>query len=329
MKAQIVKDYLQKFPNTPTKTLAKAIYKDNKAVWSNMEAVRTSIRHYRGQRGDKNRAELADKSFITKPGKLNPFENLPKGMTEYSDWSPVKLDGKRFLLIADTHIPYHSHNDLGIALQHGKESEIDTIVILGDFIDFYSCSFWETDPRKRDFGNEIRTAQTVLDFMRKQFPKARIVYKLGNHEERYERYMRVKAPELLGYEAFEFGKLIESDKYGIELIGDKRIVKIGRLHCIHGHEFWRGVTNPVNPARGLYLRGKEIAVCAHYHQSSGHTEPSLSDFVTSCWSIGMLCDKHPSYCPSNKWNFGFAYVENDDGFELHNYKIIDGRVYHA
>jgi predicted phosphodiesterase len=325
--SEIVKEYLVKFPKTPSHVLARMIYSENKAVWTNTESVRALIRYYRGQNGNTCREAIRDKAYIAAAGQLNPFDELPEGLTEYGDWESIELDGKRFLLLADCHIPYHNKTALGVALEHGKSRDVDTILILGDFMDFYSCSFWGNDPRRRNFRQELEAVRQILGIMREQFPKARIVYKLGNHEERYDRYMRVKAPELLGVAEYDFSNIIHADKYGIEIVGEKRIVKIGRLHCIHGHEFWRGVTNPVNPARGLYMRGKEIAVCAHYHQTSQHTEKSLCDVITSCWSIGALCDMHPEYCPINKWNYGFAYVENTDEFTLNNHKIIHGKVY--
>lgn len=327
MKSDLVKDYAKRFPNTPTRTLAKKIYNDNVALWSNVEAARSLLRLVRGQ-GGKKQQEQADPAYFKK-GKINPFDKIPEGLTAYADWQAMELEGEKFLLIADAHIPYHDKGSLSMALDYGRKREVDTILILGDFIDFYSCSFWDTDPRRRNFQEEVKAAHSILETIRQQFPKARIIYKLGNHEERYERYMRVKAPELLGYEAFEFAQIIKADKFDLEMVGDKRIIKIGRLHCVHGHEFWKGATNPVNPARGLYLRGKEIAVCAHYHQTSNHTEKSMSEYVVSCWSIGALCDMHPDYSPINKWNHGFAIVERDSEFQLDNYKIINGRVYHA
>jgi hypothetical protein len=45
--------------------------------------------------------------------------------------------------------------------------------------------------------------------------------------------------------------------------------------------------------------------------------------------VGCLCDLSPDYAIVNRWNHGFAIVDIDEdgSFEVHNHKIIDGRVY--
>jgi predicted phosphodiesterase len=335
-----VKKYLAKFPNTPSLTLAKLIYKLDPVLYKDVERVRDIVRYYRGKRDksrDRLRDKLVDSQFIeTEDRSLNPFDDLPPGLKYFDEWEPYHIEGENSLIIADTHIPYHEVEPFRIALEFGKQEEADTVLILGDFADFHSVSFWEKDPRKRDFKAEIEAVRTCLSIIRDGFPDADIVYKIGNHEERYERYMKVKAPELIGLEAFDFEGIF-SRKDGsnvfrdakIKIIGDKRIVKIGRLNCIHGHEFGRTISSPVNPARGLYLKGKELAMCAHFHQSSSHNEKSMNDNVISTWSIGTLSDLRPDYLPINKWNFGFCMVRRLDkkNFQLINKKIIDGEVY--
>jgi hypothetical protein len=141
--------------------------------------------------------------------------------------------------------------------------------------------------------------------------------------------MSLKAPELLNLPMADFSNLIEADRFGLEIVGDRRLIKIGKLNVIHGHEFGRTFASPVNPSRGLYLKGKECAICGHYHRTSEHAEKSMNDTVIGCWSTGCLCDLRPDYLPINKWNHGFAVIERLDkvNFHVDNKKIIKGRVY--
>lgn len=194
--------------------------------------------------------------------------------------------------------------------------------------DFYSMSFWMTDPRERKFGRELKMMRDFLGLVRDGFPDADIVYKIGNHEERYIRYMTVKAPELLSVSSFDFEEITHCNKYNVKVVGDKRIVKIGYLNAIHGHEFGKGTFSPVNPARTFFLKGKEHCIGAHFHQTSQHSEKTMNEDVIGCWSIGCVSDLHPDYRPINAWNHGFALVERDGHkFEVSNKKIIDGKVY--
>ena len=126
-----------------------------------------------------------------------------------------------------------------------------------------------------------------------------------------------------------FESILKADYYNLVIIGDKRIVKVGdHLNCVHGHEFGGGYRSPVNPARGLYNKGKEIALGAHHHQTSQHTAKTMTGDIISCWTLGCLCDLRPDYLPMNEWNHGFCMIYQDSGgFSLENYKIIKGKVY--
>src|SRR6266496_167409 len=331
-KKQIADDLLSRFPKAPTKTLARMAYKAHPSVWLNLDNARSYFRHRRGAHGQKNRAETADKSHFRTPQKPgDPFGRMPPQLREFEDWGPVKFLGPlRALIISDLHIPYYDREATICALKYGQELGADTILLNGDVADFFALSFWENDPRKRDFPQEIRDTKDFLRSVRDLFPKARIIYKLGNHEERMIRYMRVKAPELLGLPEFEIESVLGLADNDIQVVKDNRPIKFGGLNVIHGHEYRFAITNPVNPARGLFLRGKTNAICGHFHQSSQHSERSLDQKVLSTWSVGCLSDLHPEYRPINNWNHGFMVVQIDKSgaFEVGNLRIVNGKAYY-
>ena len=106
--------------------------------------------------------------------------------------------------------------------------------------------------------------------------------------------------------------------------------RLGKLPVYHGHELPQGMSSPVNPARGLWMRVQESLICGHWHRTSEHTESTgLEKRLSSCWSLGCLCDLSPDYAIVNRWNHGFAVVdvEADGNYEVHNHKIIKGKVY--
>lgn len=330
LKGKTVKHYLAKFQKMPHKTLAAKIYKENTSLFPSAEAVRKSINYYTGTSGKKLRAQLADTRFVESEKRpQNPFSEIPDGITCYDDWSPVNIICEKALVLADLHAPYHDKAALEVALDYGDAEGVDTVVLLGDVADFYSVSFWEKDPRKRDFNRDKDVTIAILNAIRTRFPTAKIIYKIGNHEERYDRYMKVKAPELFGVAEFDLKTILRLDELNIQLIGDRRILKIAKLNLIHGHEFGRTISSPVNPARGLFLKGKEHCIGAHYHQTSHHAENTIGDDFIGCWSVGCICDMHPDWLPINKWNLGFGLVNryNAREFEVFNKKIIDGKVY--
>jgi predicted phosphodiesterase len=329
LQGDLAKEYLNKYPATPTLTLAKLMYKKHPAVFTSIHAARMRLNYYRGQNGRHSREKIATTQFFKEPGDCSPFESIPEGITYFDEWKPIYLPEEKTLVIADAHIPYHDKSVLVAAMEYGYKKGVHGILFLGDTTDFFALSRWETDPRKRNFAGEIRATKEIFAATRAGFPSAAIRVKKGNHEERYERYMQIKAPELLDVEAFNYDNVFGIHEHKIEVISDRRILKIGTLNLIHGHEFGRMISSPVNPARGLFLRGKTHALCGHFHQSSYHPEKNMNDKIVGCWSVGCACDLHPQYMPVNKWNHGFAMVERigDRDFLVHNKTVTDGKVF--
>ena len=331
LQGRIVRDYLDRYPDATKRALSRLIYYENQEVFSNVGAVRCRINYYTGTHGDKHRKAIKDKSSFKK-GESRGFSKLPEGLTTLDNWGIQKITGEnRVLLLGDIHIPYHSKENLEIAVEHGRKFEPNIVLLNGDTFDHFSISHWQKDPRKRNFPKERETCLIFLNWLRDIYPDARIIFKVGNHEERYENYMEIKAPELLGIPKFEFESVFELDNYGIELVKDKQPIKLNELFIIHGHEYRFAMSNPVNPARGLYLRSKVNAICNHFHQPSSHSENDMQDKFTTCWSVGHLSDPHPKYMPLNKWCFGFCEIESSGqkSFQVHNYKIIDKEIYRS
>ena len=331
-KADIAREYVRKFPDAPTLTLTKKCYKKHGALWASLESCRCTFRYVRGNMGKHKRSKVTHAGYTDT---LRPngtagttFAAIPAGMTDIIDFKPYIVDEPgRYLILSDIHIPYHDRDALILALE--SVSDPAGIILNGDIMDHFALSQWDKDPRRKDFAAELRTTRQILGIIRDAFPAASIVYKMGNHEERYERYMELKAPELLDVAAFDLAAVLKLDELGITLVRDKRPIKLGKLNVIHGHEYRFSISNPVNPARGLFLRSKALALCGHFHQSSNHSENTLDDKQLVCYSTGALCDLHPKYAVLNKWNLGFAIVDltPDKAFTVHNKRIINNHIY--
>jgi predicted phosphodiesterase len=326
IKLKLAREVCAEFKETPSLTLAKKLAKDHPAVYKDTEDARLSVRKVRGAHGDVGRKSKKDKTLFQEGNRpFNPFK-LPE--SEETKFEPFVIKGhKKILVLADVHIPYHSIEAVTLAIREGKKEKVDGVLLLGDLLDFYQLSRFDKDPRKRSFAHELEAARTFFEVLQKQL-KCKVYYKLGNHEERYQKYLYVKAPELLGVQDFELRHLLKLDEYNVQLIEDKRVVRMNKLNAIHGHEY-PGVFSPVNIARGLFLKGKVSAIQGHNHTSSEHTEPNMNSEITTTWSIGCLCELNPAYMPLNKWNHGFAIIELDENgsdYHVRNKRIYKGKV---
>jgi hypothetical protein len=310
----------------PTSKLARIIYEENKLLFRDKEDVRSALRYIEGKNGAKSRVSYIKKTkyYMEKERSSNPFA-LPE--SDETNYDPFILNSKRVLLLSDIHIPYHSIEALTAALEFAENENPDCILLNGDTLDFHGLSRFVRDPKKRSVSHELNAFKQFMDILKRIFPSSRIIFKVGNHEERYQHFLWTKAAELTDVSEFDFENIIKARAEGIEFVTDKKIINLNGLNIIHGHEFSSGFFSPVNVARGLFLRAKTSAIQGHNHQTSEHTESDMNGKITTTWSTGCLSELHPAYSPINKWNHGFAIIDSaEDGFEVRNKRIFKGKV---
>lgn len=310
----------KRFPEAPTLSLARRLYRERPAEFRDIEGARDMIREVRGAKGAKRRAQAPHPRPLGKAGEL---PKLPPSQAK--PWLPfVVSDPGRVGIISDIHVPFHSETALVAAVERLKRDRIDTLVINGDLSDWYELSRWEKNPDHRiGFKAEMEAVKQTLEYLRASFRKQRIVYKAGNHEERWNKFIWNKAPELWDVDAIQMPALLELEKLSIEWVADQQIIMLGELPVLHGHELPKGISSPVNAARGAYMRTKHTVLVGHSHQTSGHCEPDLFHSECFVWSTGCLCDMTPEYARINRWNWGFARadVAKDGSFNVTNYRI--------
>lgn len=327
----VVQEVVKQFPNAPALTLAKKLFREHPALWPTLELCRSAVRRALGVNGDHNRRKTVDKTQFRPARQAGDWGHvIPPALVELPDWKAEVFPGPfRCLVLSDIHIPYHDPGPLEAALEYGQQNKATMILLNGDICDFFALSRFEKDPRQRDFAGEVKATRHFLAGLRKEFPKAQIVYRWGNHEERYDKYLWLKAPEFLDLEDFDWSNVFSLNKHKITLVRDKRVIELGKLNVIHGHEFSFQISSPVNPARGFFLRAKTHVLGSHFHRTSQHSERSLEQQVLSAWSTACLCNLHPAWRPINEWNSGLAFVtvDKDGSFEVDNLRIIKNRVF--
>jgi predicted phosphodiesterase len=323
----VTREYLEKYSELPTLTIAKLIVKENPTVFKTVEAARTSVRLHRGEK--KSRKVKNPIAMRSEEQKIEArrFSALPKTDYDKQEVFNVPAGNNRILVLNDIHFPYHDEEALSVALDYGIEHKANAIILNGDTIDMYQASRFIRDRRLRDIAGELEMTRQFLELLKNEF-NCPIYFKIGNHEDRYENYLKVHAPELIGIDNIKLENILRFGQFGVQLIKSKQLIKAGKLNILHGHEFGQSVFSPVNAARGLYTRAKASTIIGHHHQTSEHSEKDLADNVVTTWSIGCLCGLSPEYLPFNKWNhgFGFINVEKNGDFQFRNLRIINGKA---
>jgi hypothetical protein len=289
----------------------------------------TAFKHAEdGRRVIREVTDSAGKEYRRTAKTKTEWKGLSLPEPEKNDYSKFVIRESRIGILSDIHFPYYDKDALNAAINYLRKWKPECILLNGDIIDMYSLSSFDKDPRNRSFKYELDMLRAFIIQLRDLFPKARIVHKLGNHCERYEKLILQRVPELLDLELFKIENVISAKELGVDVVQNKRMILAGKLNICHGHEFARGFAAPVNPARGFFLKAKNNILGGHHHQISSHAEQDINGNVVGAWSTGCLCELHPKYMPINNWSHGFATVEVDKGgaFHVDNLKIIKGKV---
>jgi Icc-related predicted phosphoesterase len=138
---------------------------------------------------------------------------------------------EKILLIPDTHVPYHDRKAFELVLKVGKVLKPQHVIVGGDFIDNYSVSSHDKNPN-RALKLKEEVEETIKELKRiKDIGAKNNVFLGGNHEDRLERYLMQKAPEL--YNIISTPKILELDKMGFKYVPYKQTYKIGKLGTTH------------------------------------------------------------------------------------------------
>lgn len=320
-KQELAGELVARMPGAPARTLARRLVLDYPDVFPNVNQARAVVCKILGVWGAQHRTIGKGRQHRAKrPAGWKP--EFPP--TSAEPWAPVELPYPTFVLsLSDFHVPYHDKAAIEAAVKFAKKRhKVTDLVLNGDYGDFYQQSRFNRSPLKRSLREELTIQRDGLVWLAEQFPKARKWFKRGNHDERWNIWCWNHAPELAACEHMQLGTILKLANYGYTEVGDEPIMA-GKLPILHGHELGQGISSPVNPARGAFMRTLHSVLVAHSHQTSAHSQGNMFHKEKMAWSQGCLCDMTPEYARINKWNLGFAGVDvaTDATFDLFNYRF--------
>jgi predicted phosphodiesterase len=324
-KTEMAALYCRRYPNMPSRGIARLIIREHPEAFENVEHARSSVRSVRGQKGEARRLRNGKKY-------ADIIERYEHGLpaAEPFDVTPRSIDTSPLLVLADIHVPFHEPEIISLAIKEGKKRGCKGVLLNGDTADCYRFSRFMKQPGIAFFEKEKQGVIELLDLLNDKFKK--IYWKSGNHDDRLPNYIYQNAPELFTPECsnLSWESFLDVADFGIKWIDSWRRIYYGKLAIMHGHEFGGagiGSVSSVNPARGLFLQSKAVALAAHSHQTATHNEPDLRGRLITCWSMGCCCQLAARYRPITKWNHGFVIVEktdSDGNFNLTNYRVLPG-----
>lgn len=232
----------------------------------------------------------------------------------------------KWLLVPDCHVPYHDRAAFGLMLRAADSAKIKNVCILGDFADFFAVSSHPKPPsRKNDLQWEVEEVNAALTLLDRQFP-GRKKFVSGNHEDRLERYLTDRAPEL--FNVLKVQDLFRLKERGWEHTPYRAFTKIGKLHVTHdcGKAGKYAHYDALNTFQGNVVIG-------HVHRLAYAVEGNAKGKPHVTASLGWLGDVEAAdYMHRVKalrdWSHGFGvlYVESSGAVHLVPIPIVDGKV---
>lgn len=239
---------------------------------------------------------------------------------------------KRVIVLPDLQCPFQSKKSLKVVEQYIEEHVWDCLIIIGDFLDYYTISrFNEGHPgmlEGKTILKEIQEGEKVLDRLlskvRAKNKECRVIYLEGNHEARAYQFATM-FPHLKGMIEPEIALKLEEK--GVEYYrswSQSEGVQIGKAYFTHGR-----YTN-MHHAKKMVESYDENVFYGHTHDVNSYNKTSFGTGKSKVGqSLGHLClyPKEVDYTkrsPKN-WQEAFAtfYFQPSGDF---NYYIT--RIFH-
>ena len=80
------------------------------------------------------------------------------------------MKNSRILVISDMHIPYHHKDSFAFLTEIKKQFNPDTVVNIGDSLDFHAISMHDSNPDLFSAGHELREARKYIKELEDIFP---------------------------------------------------------------------------------------------------------------------------------------------------------------
>ena len=234
----------------------------------------------------------------------------------------TKLENGTVVIASDIHIPFQDDAAVRSFVKYCKEKQPEVVVLNGDVLDMFMLSRF-TKGEGRNPLEEMTMCQGFLDSLRKAVPNADIYYVIGNHENRLEKYVLNKAPELASLIEDVF-TIIKTSDYKVR--GCASVTFNDNFVCKHGTYIGnKSGLSAIKEMENSYMSG----ATGHVHRGIVYRARKAGrKFV---WiETGCLCSLNPEYCVLPNWCQGFATVEFKNGkvykakfLEIEKGKILD------
>ena len=239
----------------------------------------------------------------------------------------IKFQGTSAIL-QDTHNPFQDQRVLREVELFLGELQPDMVIYPGDMGDFYLLSKFDKNPNRADtLQVDLNSTAELFKRHRRILPNARMIFELGNHEDRLRRHLWGKDPALASLDCMTIEglyKLKDSDVECVDyeegvLINDRLMVSHGDL--IRAHSAYT--------AKGMSDKHGGSGIHGHTHRLGSYYKRNRFG-IYGWWENGCLCSLDPDWVQNPNWQQGFSLVHfKADRFWVEQLQIINRKFMYA
>lgn len=220
---------------------------------------------------------------------------------------------KTTLIVPDCHHPFVDRKAWDLLLKVGISQKIDTLVIIGDFGDFLSVTSHakSAEQRKYMLADELTVCNEALRELEAVKAKKKI-FVMGNHEDRFSRYITERCPELHGLYGTDVQSALRLRDRGYEVVPYRAHIYRDGIYYTHDTG-----TAGLNAHRSSLQKYQRNVVIGHTHRIGYEAKRTISGQVTAGFMCGWLGDA--SLCAgymhcsnaATDWTLGFGMAYSD------------------
>ncbi len=217
----------------------------------------------------------------------------------------IKFQGTMAVL-NDSHNPFQDQRVLREVELFLAELQPDLVVYPGDMGDFYLLSKFDKNPtRANSLQKDLNSTAQLFKRHRALMPNTRMIFELGNHEDRLRRFLWSGSPALASLDCLTVEGLYKLKESGVECVDYAEGVLFNKnLMVTHGDliRAHSGYT-----AKGMSDKHGGSGIHGHSHRLGCSLKRNRFG-VYGWWENGCLCDLEPDYVTHPNWQQGFSIV---------------------
>lgn len=231
-------------------------------------------------------------------------------------------------VLQDTHNPFQDQRVVREVELFLFEQQPDMVLYPGDMGDFYQISKFDKNPeRANHLQGDLDSTAALFRRQRALMPNARMIFELGNHEDRLRRYLWSNSPALASLRSLTIPELYGLKENEVECVDyEEGILINGVLMVSHG-DLIRA--HSAYTAKGMSDKHGGSGIHGHSHRLGSYYKRNRFG-IYGWWENGCLCDLDPDYVSNPNWQQGFSLVHfKKDRFWVEQMQIINRKFMYA